>query len=348
MIHQKKQNKGSGYFRMVLSSLVGILGLLFVSVIAFAESSSPLKIGLVLEKSGKDDKSFNASAYRGAQRAEKELGVKVKTVEAPDNNAYESLQRAFEDKKFDLIIAIGFHQLEATRKNADRFPQQKFLLVDDDAKKPNVRSVLFAEHEGSYLVGALAALHSKTGKVGFIGGMDVPLIRRFQMGYEAGVKKINPKVTVIVNYLGVTGEAWNNPPKAKELSLDQFNRGADVIYAAAGNSGLGVFDAAEQKKFYAIGVDSNQDGLKPGRVLTSMEKKVDQAVFDTIKELKEGKFEPGLTVYGLANQGVGYTLDEYNEKILLPEARKKVDTLREEIIKGKIKVPDYYLVHKQK
>lgn len=307
-----------------------------------------IKVGLVLEKSGKDDKSFNASAYQGLKRAEKELGVTIKTVEAPDNSAYESLQRAFAEKKFDLIVAIGFHQLEAVQKNADRFPQQKFLLVDEDAKKPNVRSVMFEEHEGSFLVGAIAAMHSPSGKVGFIGGMDVPLIRRFQMGYEAGVKKINPKAELFVNYIGVTGEAWNNPPKAKEQALDQYHRGADVIFVAAGNSGLGVFDAAEEQKKLAIGVDSNQNWLKPGYVLTSMLKHVDESVFDSVKLLKEGKFTTGLTRLGLKSKGVDYAMDENNAKLISATDRKKIEDIKSQIVSGKIKVPDYYLTPKKK
>ncbi len=307
-----------------------------------------LKIGLVLEKSGKDDKSFNASAYQGLKRAEKELGVTTKTVEAPDNSAYESLQRAFADKKFDLIIAVGFHQLEAVKKNAERFPNQKFLLVDEDAKMPNVRSVMFEENEGSYLVGALAAMHAPSGKVGFIGGMDVPLIRRFEMGYVAGVKKINPKAEVLSNYLGVTGEAWNNPPKAKESALNQFNRGADVIFAAAGNSGLGVFDAAAEKKKLAIGVDSNQNWIKPGFILSSMLKHVDEAVFDSVKLFKEGKYATGLIRYGVKSKGVDYAMDENNKSLVTADDLKKLEALRAEIISGKIKVPDYYLTMKKK
>jgi basic membrane protein A len=307
-----------------------------------------IKVGLVLEKSGKDDKSFNASAYEGLKRAEKTLGVYTKTIESPDNSAYESLQRAFADKKYDLIIAVGFHQVEAVRKNAERFPQQKFLLIDEDAKMPNVRSVMFEENEGSYLVGALAALHAKSGKVGFIGGMDVPLIRRFQMGYEAGVKKINPKAEVVVNYLGVTGEAWNNPPKAKELALDQYNQGVDVIFAAAGNSGLGVYDAAAEQKKLAIGVDSNQDWIKPGFILTSMLKRVDQAVFDSVKLFQEGKFTTGLVRYGVKSKGVDYALDDNNKTLVTADDQKKLEALRDQIISGKIKVPDYYLSMKKK
>lgn len=329
-------------FRVFKFALVSFNLILFSS-----SAQAELRIGLVLEKSGKDDKSFNASAYEGLKRAEKELKVMTKTVEAPDNSAYESLQRAFADKKFDLIVAVGFHQLESVKKNAERFPNQKFVLVDEDAKMPNVRSVMFEEQEGSYLVGALAALHSKSGKVGFIGGMDVPLIRRFQMGYEAGVKKINPKAEITVNYLGVTGEAWNNPPKAKELALDQYNHGVDVIFTAAGNSGLGIFDAAAEQKKLAIGVDSNQDWIKPGFILTSMLKHVDEAVFDSIKLLQEGKFTTGLSRYGVKSKGVDYSLDEHNAKLITADDKKKVEALREDIIKGRIKVPDYYLLQKK-
>ena len=314
----------------------------------FQNSFAEIKVGLVLEKSGKDDKSFNASAYEGLKRAEKSLGVVTKTVESPDNSAYESLQRAFAEKKYDLIVAVGFHQLESIQKNAKRFPSQKFVLVDEDAKMPNVRSVMFEEQEGSYLVGALAAMHTKTGKVGFIGGMDVPLIRRFQMGYEAGVKKINPNAEVIANYLGVTGEAWNNPPKAKELALDQYHHGVEVIFAAAGNSGLGVFDAASDQKKLAIGVDSNQDWIKPGFVLSSMLKRVDEAVYDSIKIFKDGKFETGLIRYGVKSKGVDYAVDEHNAKLITAEDQKKLEALRADIISGKIKVPDYYLSQKKK
>jgi len=335
-------------FQNLLKAAVLFCSPVFFLAGTVAVHAEPLKIGLVLEKSGKDDKSFNASAYAGVKRAEKELGVKTKTVEAPDNSAYESLQRAFADKKYDLIIAVGFHQLDALKKTATRFPNQKFILVDEDAKLPNVRSVMFEEHEGSYLAGVLAALHSKTGKVGFIGGMDVPLIHRFEMGYEAGVKKINPKATVFVNYLGVTGDAWNNPPKAKEQALDQYNRGADIIFAAAGNSGMGVFDAAEEQKKLAIGVDSNQNWVKPGYILTSMLKHVDEAVFDSIKLYQQGKFKTGLVRYGLKSKGVDLAMDQYNSKLISKAELAKVDQIRKQIIKGKIKVPDYYLVSKKK
>src|SRR6266404_2042572 len=239
---------------------------LFWSALLIAGWMTPLpaaqpdfKVGLVLDRGGKDDKSFNSSAYLGANEAKKNLGVFLKYVEASDDNAFEPMLRAFAQKDFNLIIGIGFAQKEPIKKAAAQFPQKHFAIVDAEVDEPNVCSLLFEEHEGAYLVGAIAALSSKSGKVGFVGGMDTPLIRRFEMGYEAGAKKINPQIGVMANYVGVTSEAWNNPPKGKELALSQYDSGADVIFAAAGASGLGVFDAAEERKKYAIGVDSNQN-----------------------------------------------------------------------------------------
>ena len=330
------------------SVLAAIAGLFFFGFGGLTVSAAPLKVGLVLDKGGKDDKSFNAAAYAGAMKAQKEFGIEVKTVEATDDNAVESLHRSFAKKEFDLVFGIGIAQMEAVKKVSAQFPSQKFAIVDAEVANPNVRTLLFEEHQGSYLVGAVAALTSKTGKIGFIGGMDIPLIRRFQLGFEEGAKKINPKVQVSANYIGVTGEAWNNPAKAKELALAQYDGGADVVFAAAGASNLGLFDAAEERGRYAIGVDSNQDWIKPGRILTSMLKRVDIAVYETIRDTKEGKFTPGVMRFGLANDGVDYSLDEFNRKLLPQATLKKVDALKKDIIAGKIKVPDYYLTNAKK
>ena len=300
------------------------------------------KVGLVLDRGGKDDKSFNASAYEGATQARKKLGVFVKCVEANDDNAFEPMLRAFAQRDFELIIGIGFAQREAVKKVAGEFPQKHFAIVDSEVNAPNVRSLMFEEHEGAYLVGAIAALTSKTGKIGFVGGMDIPLIRRFQVGYEAGAKQVNPQVKVMANFVGVTSEAWNNPPKGKELAVTQYDAGADVIFAAAGASGMGALDAAEEKGKLAIGCDSNQDWTKPGFVLTSMLKRVDEAVLATIAEAQAGKFSGGVKRFGLANQGVGYSVDQYNEKILAGSVRQRAEELKAEIIAGKIVVPDYY------
>ncbi|PIS11672.1 MAG: BMP family ABC transporter substrate-binding protein [Bdellovibrio sp. CG10_big_fil_rev_8_21_14_0_10_47_8] len=316
---------------------------LFISAgVLFSPSLYAFKVGLVLDKGGKDDKSFNSAAYQGATKAQKELGIEFKYVEAMDSNAIENLHRSFARKDFDLIIGIGFAQAEAVRKIAKQFPDKKFAIVDGEVKATNVRSLLFEEHEGSFLVGALAALKTHGNKVGFIGGMDIPLIRRFEMGYKAGAEKINPKEKLISNFIGVTGDAWNNPAKAKELALAQYNAGVDVIFVAAGASGSGVFDAAEEKKKFAIGVDSNQNWIKPGFILTSMLKRVDIAVYDTIKESKENHFRSGVFRFGLKDEGIDYAVDQYNEKLITPEMKNKVEALKSQIIKGQIQVPDYY------
>jgi len=300
------------------------------------------KVGLVLDRGGKDDKSFNSSAYQGASQAKSKLGIYLKFVEAADDNAFEPLLQSFARRDFDLMIGIGFAQKEAIKKVAAQFPDKHFAIVDAEVDAPNVRSLMFEEHQGAYLVGAIAALTSKTGKIGFVGGMDIPLIRRFQMGYEAGAKKINPHVTVLANFVGITSEAWNNPPKGKELAVSQYDAGADVIFAAAGASGLGVFDAAEEKKKFAIGVDANQDWTKPGLILTSMLKRVDLSVYSTIEDAKAGKFTGGVKRFGLADKGIDYSVDQYNAGILAESVRRRADELKSEIIAGTITVPDYY------
>lgn len=322
-----------------------IVASLLILSIHTVSSAAPLKVGLVLDKGGKDDKSFNAAAYAGATKAEKDLKIDLKYVEATDTNAIENLHRSFARKNFDLVIGIGFAQKEAVRKVAAQFPKVKFAIVDGEVNAPNVRSLLFEEQEGSFLVGALAAMTSKSNSVGFVGGMDIPLIRRFAMGYVAGAKYVNPKIAVTENYVGVTGEAWNNPAKAKELALAQFAKGADVVFAAAGASNTGVFDAAEDKKKFAIGCDSNQNWIKPGVILTSMLKAVDVAVYDTIKETQEGKFTGGVSRFGLKNNGVNYTHDQYNDKLVTPEMRKKLEEIKKKIVAGQIQVPDYYKKH---
>lgn len=318
---------------VVLSALVSLSAL----------AAGP-KVAIVFDKGGKDDKSFNASAYAGAMEAKDKLGAIIKYVEAPDANSFEPMLRDFAKKPdVDLIVAIGVSQSDALKKIAPLYPTKKFLIVDAEVKGPNISTALFEEHEGSYLVGAMAAMKSKTGVVGFIGGMDIPLIRRFQLGYEAGVKAINPKAKVIVNFVGVTGDAWHNPAKTKELALAQISSKADVIFHAAGASGAGLFDAVEERSgVFAIGVDSNQNWVKSGKVLTSMLKRVDRAIFETVSDFKAGKFTPGLRRFGLKDAGIDYAMDSHNQSLVTPEMLKKVDALKADIIAGKIKVPDFY------
>jgi basic membrane protein A len=313
---------------------------------AASKPGAGIKVGLVLDKGGKDDKSFNTAAVRGATQAVNEFGIELKDVESPDDAAFEPALRTFAERGYPLVIAIGFSQADAVKKIAPQFPKTHFALVDSVVEGANVASLMFAEHEGSYVVGYLAGLLSKSNKIGFIGGMDIALIRRFEMGYEAGVKAANPKAEVVVNYVGINGSAWANPTRGKELALAQYGRGVDVIFHAAGASGMGVFDAAEEKKTYVIGVDSNQNGVKPGRVATSMLKRVDTAVYDVIKSQVEGQFKAGARYFGLKDKGVDYAVDQNNESIIAPH-KAKLEEIREKIIKGEISPPDFYLLNKK-
>ena len=306
-----------------------------------ASEKSAFKVGLVLDKGGRDDKSFNSAAFLGATNASHDFGARVKTVETPDDSAYEPALRAFAERGFPLVIAIGFGQAEAVSKVASAFPKIHFAIVDGKAGEANVASLLFAEHEGSYLVGYLAGLATKTGTVGFVGGMDIPMIRRFEMGYAAGARAARPDVEILENYVGINSSAWANPSRGKELALGQYDRGADVVFHAAGASGVGVFDAAEERGELAIGVDSNQNCVKPGRVLTSMLKRVDTAVYDTIRDAIAGRYASGVRAFGVADKGVDYAADDCNAALIKP-FRARVEAQRAKLISGEIEAPDYY------
>jgi basic membrane protein A and related proteins len=314
-----------------------------------------MKVGIVFDIGGKNDRSFNAAAWEGVKRAEQDMPICLYDVEPGNPTSIEPAMRAFAEKGFDLIVGVGFAQGPILKRVATDYPNIKFAIIDgvimeDDGKTPksNVASLVFREHEGSYLVGMIAAEKSKTGVLGFLGGMDIPLIHRFQKGYEEGAKAVNPKAVVIPNYVGVTDGAWNNPGKGKELALAQIEKGADVIFTAAGNSGLGAFDAVEQygvnaqgeANKFVIGVDSNQNSVKPGFVLTSMVKRVDNAVYDVVKEVLGGQFKGGFHVFGLDKDGVAYALDNHNRP-LIPEATlQRVEEARGKIVAGEIKVTD--------
>ncbi len=320
-----------------------------------AKKDCQIKVGIVFDIGGKNDRSFNAAAWEGVRRAERDLPICLNDVEPGNPTSIEPAMRAFAEKNFDLIIGVGFAQGPIMQKVADDYPEIKFAIVDGvifekDGKTPkqNVASLVFREHEGSYLVGMIAAQKSKTGVLGFVGGMDIPLIHRFKTGYEEGAKSVNPNATVIANYVGVTDSAWNNPGKGKELALSQINQGADVIFTAAGNSGLGAFDAVErfgknaegEANKFVIGVDSNQNGVKPGFVLTSMVKRVDNAVYDVVKEVLGGNFKGGFHVFGLDKDGVAYMMDENNRNLISPEILQRVEEARGKIVAGEITVTD--------
>ncbi len=320
-----------------------------------ARTDCTTKVGIVFDIGGKNDRSFNAAAWEGVRRADKDLNVCLYDVEPGNPTSIEPAMRAFAEKNFDLIIGIGFAQGPIMEHVARDYPNIKFAIVDgvtldkDGKPLPNVASLVFREHEGSYLVGMIAAAKSKSGVLGFVGGMDIPLIHKFETGYEEGARAVNPNIKVIDNYVGVTDSAWNDPGKGKELALSQIQNGADVIFTAAGNSGLGAFDAVEQfgknsetgeANKFVIGVDSNQNGQKPGFVLTSMVKRVDNAVYDVVKEVRENKFQGGFHSFGLEKDGVAYSIDKFNKDLISAETIQKVEEAKKEIVAGKIKVTD--------
>ena len=256
--------------------------------------------------------------------------------------------RAFAERRFDLIVGIGFAQAPILESVAKDYPHIRFAIVDGISDMPNVASLVFKEHEGAFLVGILAAMTSRTGTLGFLGGMDIGLIHRFAKGYEEGAKSVNPGIRVLQNYVGVTDAAWNNPGRGKELALAQIAKGADIIFAAAGNSGLGAFDAVEEMgrdgngraTHFVIGVDSNQNMVKPGFVLTSMVKRVDNAVYEIVKDVTRGEFKAGLHVLGLEGDGVGYSVDENNRDLLSPQAIAAAEEAKRRIMQGEITVTD--------
>ncbi|MDX6696326.1 MAG: basic rane protein [Blastocatellia bacterium] len=311
------------------------------------DDKSKIHVGIVFDIGGKDDRSFNAAAWEGVRRAEKDFPIVLRDVEPGNPTSIEPAMRAFAERGYDLIIGVGFAQAPIMEVVAKEYPNVQFAIVDGVSALPNVASLVFKEHEGSYLVGMIAARTSRTGTLGFLGGMDIPLIHRFETGYEEGARAVNPNVRVIANYVGVTDGAWNNPGKGKELALAQIGKGADVIFTAAGNSGLGAFDAVEQygmkdgrAERFVIGVDSNQNGVKPGYVLTSMVKRVDNAVYQIVQDRVAGKFQGGIHVYGLETDGVAYALDKNNEQLVTPDIQKEVEAARQKIIRNEIKVTD--------
>lgn len=297
--------------------------------------AKPLKVGIVLSIGGLGDKSFNDSAYRGLEMAQKDLGIEFKYVEPASPSEDEGYLREYAEAGYDLVIATGFLMKDATEKVAKDFPDVKFALIDEVSALPNVASLLFAEDQGSFLVGALAAMMSKTGNVGFVGGMEIPLIQKFQKGYEMGAKYVNKDAKVGVLYTSGSNP-FNDPVRGKENALSLIKQGADVVYHAAGGTGVGVIEAAKESKVFAIGVDSNQDGLAQGTVLTSMIKNVDIAVYNTVKAVKEGTFKAGEQRLGVAEGGVGTTDFEFTKDIIGAENIAKLEQIRKDIIDGKI------------
>ncbi|WP_457647020.1 BMP family lipoprotein [Profundibacter sp.] len=294
---------------------------------------------IIFDLGGKFDKSFNEAAFTGAKRWAEETGGNFREIELTSEAQREQALRRFAEAGYNPVVMTGFAFASSLDAVAPDFPDTKFAIIDMVVDQPNVQSVVYKEQEGSYLVGMMAAMASKSGTVGFVGGMDIPLIRKFACGYVQGVKAVNPDAKVIQNMTGTTPAAWNDPVKGGELTKAQIAQGADVVYAAAGSTGLGVLQTAADEGILAIGVDSNQNYLHPGHMLTSMMKRVDVAVYNAFSAGPDLK--PGFNVLGLAEGGVDYALDEYNKDLVTPEMKAAVDDAKAKIIAGEIEVHDY-------
>ena len=302
-------------------------------LVAVASTAVP---AIVFDMGGKFDKSFNESAYRGMEKWKKESGKDYLEFEISNESQREQAIRRMAEKGASPIIGIGFGQASSIEKVAKEFPNLKFAIIDMVVDAPNVQSVVFKEQEGSYLVGVMAAKASQTGKVGFVGGMDIPLIRKFECGYRQGVMSVNASNEVFANMTGTTGAAWNDPARGGELAKSQFSKGADVVFAAAGGTGMGVYQAAKDSGKLAIGVDSNQNHVQPGTMLTSMLKRVDVAVYNVAMA-----HTVGVSVLGLKEGGVDYAMDDNNAKLVTADMKQAVEAAKAGIISGDIKVADF-------
>lgn len=307
-----------------------------------------MRVGLVFDVGGRGDKSFNDSAYLGLMRAKKDFKVAVEYIEPGDGSDRESAIRILASRGFDLIISTGFIFTDDVTRVALEYPQLKFVCVDYALKTdkqgqiipppPNVAALKFREEEGSFVVGALAGLVSKGRTLGFVGGMDIPLIRRFEAGYRQGIQHVCPSCRVLANYAGVTSHAFKDPSKGKELALSQYRNGADIIFHASGSTGLGVFEAARVAKRLAIGVDSDQFHEAPGFILTSMVKRVDNAIYHTIQKMTQVNFVGGIHSFGLAEDGVGYVYDHNNRKLIPDAVYTRLEEIKQNIISRKIRI----------
>jgi basic membrane protein A len=318
-----------------------LLTLLAVAAMSTTALAADIKPALVYGTGGKFDKSFNEAAYNGAEKFKAETGIAYRDFEPTGDTQGEQAIRNFASRGFNPVVAVSFAWTSAIEKVAAEYPDTKFVIVDSVVDKPNVRSVVYKEEEGSYLVGILAGMASKTGKVGFVGGMDIPLIRKFECGYEQGARSVKADIEVFQNMTGTTGAAWNDPVRGGELTKNQIDQGADVIYAAAGATGLGVLQTAADNKKFSIGVDSNQNHLHPGSVLTSMVKRVDLAVYNAYSDAKNDKFSAGVQALGVKEDGVAAAIDDNNKSLITPEMQAAVDKAKADIIAGTVKVHDY-------
>ena len=327
------------FFTFFQRTMLVLLVLIVGACNAYADDVKP---AVIYDLGGKFDKSFNQGVWDGVQRFTAETGIEVMEFEVTNETQREQAMRRMVARGATVLLGVGFAQADAIAAVAKDHPEVQFSIIDVSwLDAPNLRQYAFKEHEGSYLVGIAAAHATQTGKVGFVGGMDIALIRKFACGYVGGAKSVNPDIAVYQNMTGTTGAAWNDPAKGRELTQSQIDRGADVVYQAAGNTGIGVIQAASDAGKLSIGVDSNQNGIAPGSVLTSMLKRVDVAAYDTFMDAKEGRFTAGVQTLGLAEGGVDWALDSHNAQLITPAMKAAVEAARRDIIAGKIKVHNY-------
>ena len=310
-------------------------------LLASSAAAADVKPAVTYDLGGKFDKSFNEGVYDGAVKFRTDTGIEFREFEVQTDSQRVQALRNFARRGQDPILSVGFQYASALEKVAPEFPETRFAIIDAVVDQPNVQSIVFREHEGSFVVGILAAMAAPGGKVGFVGGMDVPLIRRFACGYVLGARHARPDIQVFQNMTGTTGAAWNDPVKGGELAKSQFDRGAEVVYHAAGSTGLGVLQAAADAGKLGIGVDSNQNHLHPGHVLTSMLKRVDVAAYDVFDTARRDAWQSGVRVLGLKENGVGWALDEHNEALVTPAMKAAANEAARQIVAGEIKVHDY-------
>jgi basic membrane protein A len=306
-----------------------------------AARAQEIRPAVVFDLGGKFDRSFNEAVHRGVQDFQRATGVQVQEFELQQEAQREQALRNFARRGQDPIIAVGFAQRSAVQTVAAEFPRTRFVVLDSTIDLPNVQAILFREEQGSYLAGMMAAMASRAGRIGFVGGMDIPLIRKFACGYVQGARAVNPQLQVFQNMTGSTPTAWRDPVRGGELARSQIERGADVIFHAAGATGVGVLQAVADAGRLGIGVDSNQNHLHPGRVLTSMVKRVDVAARTSLEAARAGNWRAGVSVLGLAEDGVGVALDEHNAALVTPEMRTRLDEARAAIVAGRTRVHDF-------
>ena len=313
-----------------------------VALVALPAAAEDFRPAVVFDMGGKFDKSFNEGVWNGVKRFMDETGVEVMEFEVTNEAQREQAITRMAQRGATVVLGVGFAQADAIDKVAQEFPDKQFAIIDVSwLDQPNLRQYAFKEHEGSFLVGVAAAEASESGTVGFVGGMDIPLIRKFACGYAQGVKSANPDATVIQNMTGTTPAAWSDPTKGAEIARSQMDRGADVVYSAAGATGLGVIRAVADEGELAIGVDSDQYTVAPGSVLTSMLKRVDNAAYDTFMDAMNGDFTPGVQVLGIAEGGIDYVANDENADLLTPDIRAAVEAAKANILSGELTVHNY-------